>query len=377
MENVKELLKEHGPEKTFDLAREKAKEYIYNLKSQGKISFSNSIKGEVPSVHVIGDTLPSVWEDMSMAIIGIGNPEHTHYDPGFEEGNFTSFPSLEVTGMMHIHKPQGEPRFHKHFLTGQFGDYVAEIEGVKDHWVLDPSIVADSLKQGLFEEIKDHKGWLYSYSQRIRKYPFLDIEAKSQTINQLESVIKNLSKNPLSRSAQVTTWDPRFDQNDGQMKYRELYGKDLEKAIFNEYHAPCLQRIHFRLTPHEGGYKLNTNTHWRSRDHPKAVPHNIFGIIEGLIEPQRKELEKALNAPISLGRYVDISDSLHVYGHYLDPRMQGLDAEAYLQDVFRIANGEPIEDRVITPGTPIHEMTLEGIEEEYKARVENPDLGRD
>jgi hypothetical protein len=78
---------------------------------------------------------------------------------------------------------------------------------------------------------------------------------------------------------------------------------------------------------------------------------------------------------VERGSYTDISDSLHLYGHYLDPRRQGLDAEAYLEDVFRIASGEPIEERVVMPGTDMYDMMMEDIEREYKFRKENPNFG--
>ena len=80
--------------------------------------------------------------------------------------------------------------------------------------------------------------------------------------------------------------------------------------------------------------------------------------------------------PVARGSYTDISDSLHLYGHYLDPRKQGLDAEAYLEDVFKIAAGEPIEERVILPGTDMYDMMMEDIEKEYRLRKNNPDYGR-
>lgn len=374
---VKNLLDTFGPAETFELAQEVARQYVYKLKNQGEISFSEPVEGESPTIHVTRRTLPEVWEDTMMALMGIGQKVHTHYDPGHGKEKYESFPSLEATTMMHIQEPRGEPRFHMHFLAGQFGDYKAEMQGIKDHWVLDPKIVANMLKWGRFQEIEGHTGWLYSYSQRIRSFPYLNIEAKPKVINQLQSVIDNLTNNPLSRSAQVTTWDPRWDQNDGQMKYRTPYPDgEIQEAIFDDYHAPCLQRVHFRLIPFKNGFKLNSNTHWRSRCHPKAVPHNIYGMIEGLIEPQRADIEKALKVPVTMGRYVDINDSLHVYGHYLDPRIQGKDAEAYLEDIFRITLGQPIEKRLIMPGTPIHEMTMEGIEKEYQERIANPDKGR-
>ena len=179
----------------------------------------------------------------------------------------------------------------------------------------------------------------------------------------------NLKRNPTSRSAQCITWDPRWDHNDEQ----------LGPFKWDSYHSPCLQRFWFRLQEKQDGegYVLNVNTHWRSRDLLKAVPTNIFGITEGMHEHVREDLEKELGVPVERGHYIDISDSLHLYGHYLDPRLQGLDAESYLEDIFRIANGEPIENRVIAEDSPMYEMMMEDIATEYKFRVDNPNHGRD
>ena len=124
------------------------------------------------------------------------------------------------------------------------------------------------------------------------------------------------------------------------------------------------------------GYILNVNGHWRSRDHLKAVPSNIFGVTEGIHEEVRRMLEAELGVPVARGCYTDINDSLHLYGHYFDPRLQGLDAESYLEDIFKIAAGEPIEERLIMPGTDMHDMMMEDIEREHKFRTENPDYGR-
>lgn len=373
------MLGRYGPEKTFEYARSKAREYSYNLRDQGRISFSNSVDGDIPSLHIHERTVPEVFETAFMALLGIGKPRHTHYDPGFGKSAYESFPSLEATTMIHIDEPRGEPRFHMHFLTQQFGDYRAEMEGIKDGWVLDPSEVVRTLKDGntdKIENLQKHTGWLYSYSQRFRDYPFIDIDAKPQTINQMQSIIDNLTRNPTSRSAQMITWDPRFDHNDGQMKYRGFPEGDVNELKFEEYHAPCLQRVWARLMLSEKGeLVLNSNTHWRSRDHLKAVPHNIYGMTEGIIEPLRKGLEESIGEPVKMGRYVDISDSLHLYGYYFDPRVQGKDAESYLEDVYRIANGEPIETRLVLPNTSIHEMIMEEIETEYQERRANPNKG--
>ena len=371
MSVVKEMLESKGPEATFAEARRRATEYTYALRDQGKLSFSEPSQNHFPSIHVCRRTLPEVWEDTMMALMAIGQEIHTHYDPTDKSGTYTSFPSLEATVMMHIEEPFGEPRFHKHYLGGWlgFGDYRAEIEGVKDGWMIQPSDVADKMRENAFDDVKSDERWNYTYSQRFRAYPYFDFHGDLKIVNQLKSVVGNLTRNPTSRSAQCITWDPRWDHNDCQMG-------DFQ---WPAYHSPCLQRFWFRLQRVEGedGYILNVNGHWRSRDHLKAVPSNIFGVTEGMHEEVRRGVEESLGVPVRRGSYTDINDSLHLYGHYLDPRLQGLDAESYLEDIFRIADGEPIENRVIQPDTPMYEMMMEDIEREYTFRTENPNFGRD
>jgi len=370
MSVVKDLLQRLGPDGTFAEARRVAREYTYRLREQGRISFSEPSARHLPSIHVVRRTLPEVWEDTTMALMGLGQEIHTHYDPRGRDGAYASFPSLEATVMMHIEEPFAEPRFHKHYLGGWmgFGDYKAEIEGAKDHWMIQPERVAQAIREGRFDELKGDERWNYTYSQRLRAYPYFDVHGRLRTINQLRSVVRNLKNNPTSRSAQCITWDPRWDHNDEQ----------LGPYKWDAYHSPCLQRFWFRLQerPQGRGYILNVNGHWRSRDHLKAVPSNIFGVTEGIHEEVRRALEQELGAPVERGSYCDINDSLHLYGHYLDPRRQGLDAESYLEDIFRIAAGEPIETRLVLPGTDMHQMMLEDIEREYRFRKDNPDAGR-
>lgn len=367
--NVKEMLKNKGLIETFNEARQVAREYTYKQREKGRISFSEPSKKHHPTIHVVRRTMPEAWEDTTMALMGVGKEAHTHYDPKDKKGEYDSFPSLEATVMMHIEEPFGEPRFHKHYLGGWlgFGDYKAEIEGVKDGWMILPSDVTEKMKQDKFDEIKGDERWNYTYSQRLRAHPYYDFKGDLRTINQLTSVVNNLKREALSRSAQCVTWDARWDHNDQQMG----------PFTWDSYHSPCLQRFWFRLQENEDGegHILNVNGHWRSRDHLKAVPCNIFGITEGMHEEVRLRLQEELGVPVERGAYTDISDSLHLYGHYFDPRMNGLDAESYLEDIFKVAAGEPIEDRVIMPGTDMHGIMMEDIEREYSFRKENPDFG--
>jgi len=370
MSVAKEKLAALGPEKTFAEARRVAREYTLRLRDAGRISFSEPSPRHMPTMHLCRRTLPEAWEDGIMALLGLGQEIHTHYDPKDRGGRFSSFPSLEATVMLHIEEPFGEPRFHKHYLGGWmgFGDYKAEIEGVKDGWMIQPADVARAMREGRFNDVRGDERWNYTYSQRLRAYPYFDLHGELRTVNQLQSVVENLVRDPTSRSAQCVTWDPRWDHNDGQ----------IEGHRWSQYHSPCLQRFWFRLQrdPDDKGYVLNVNGHWRSRDHLKAVPSNVFGITEGMHEEVRRALEKRLGTSVQRGSYTDISDSLHLYGHYFDPRLQGLDAESYLEDVFRIASGEPIANRVIPPGTPMYDIMIEEIEREYRFRKENPDYGR-
>ena len=363
---VKEMLEQDGASAVFDEARRVAREYAFKLREDGKISFSESVDGEMPTIHIARRTMPEVWEDTTMALLGVGSTVHTHYDPKGKDGEYQSFPSIEATVMMRIAEPFGEPRFHKHYLGGWmgFGDYKAEIEGVKDGWMIQPADVAEKMRAGKFDEVTGDERWNYTYSQRLRAYPFFDMDGKMQSVNQLDSVVHSLTREPLCRSAQCITWDPRWDHNAGTMG-----------ETWSQYHSPCLQRFWFRLQKTDAGYRMHVNGHWRSRDHLKAVPCNIFGITEGMHEEVRIKVQKNLGVPVERGTYTDISDSLHLYGHYLDPRLGGLDAESYLEDIFRIANGEPIENRVIAPDSDMYEMMMEDINKEYTFRKENPDFG--
>jgi thymidylate synthase len=59
------------------------------------------------------------------------------------------------------------------------------------------------------------------------------------------------------------------------------------------------------------------NTHWRSRDLYKAWFMNVYAITD-LQRIIAEQISKKINEPVTVGRYVDISDSLHIYGSYFD-----------------------------------------------------------
>ena len=60
--SAKQMLDEHGPVETFQKARELAREYVYDLRGKGTISFSEPSATHHPTIHVVRRTIPEIWE---------------------------------------------------------------------------------------------------------------------------------------------------------------------------------------------------------------------------------------------------------------------------------------------------------------------------
>jgi thymidylate synthase len=229
---------------------------------------------EIPVFKIEGETLPEVWEKAVLTTWHDGLDIKTEYDKPSDP------PSKDSTMIMVVNDPMKEPRIHRAFPGGleDLEVYRQEVvSGIHDHWI-NP------------EEGK----WTYTYHQRLAAFPG---EGKS-TVDQIGYIIEKLSETPYSRRAQGITWDPRTD------------------PITDD--PPCLQRIWCRLVRlGDKRYSLNMNTHWRSRDAYKASFMNIFALTD-LQRMMAEEISKRLGAEVKVGRYVDISDSFHIYGSYFD-----------------------------------------------------------
>jgi thymidylate synthase len=59
------------------------------------------------------------------------------------------------------------------------------------------------------------------------------------------------------------------------------------------------------------------NTHWRSRDLYKAWFMNVYALTD-LQKVITGAVARKIDEPVQVGRYVDISDSLHIYGSYFN-----------------------------------------------------------
>jgi len=224
----------------------------------------------IPVLIAEGKTLPEVWEKAVIETWDKGLNIKTEYDKKDDP------PSKDCTMIMVVNEPMGEPRIHRAF-PGSLEDleiYRQEVVmGIHDHWI-NP----------------DEGKWTYTYHKRLFEYG-----AKEGPIRQIDYIVDKLSSNWYSRRAQAITWDPKLDVNTDD--------------------PPCLQRLWCRLVEKENYFLLETNTHWRSRDAYKAAFMNMFALTD-LARTIAENISNRIKKRVLLGRYVDMSDSFHIYGSY-------------------------------------------------------------
>jgi thymidylate synthase len=238
----------------------------------------------IPVISITADCLPEAWEKAVLAVWDNGLDVKTQYDKPDDP------PSKDATVIVTVTDPFNEPRIHKNFPGGpeELEAYRQEVvNGIHDHW-----IDAAAGK------------WTYTYHERLFSYcPVEDIRRADspkpfKKVNQIQYIIDSLSEVNHTRRAQAITWMPTADPNTDD--------------------PPCLQRLWCRLVANgTGGLSLNMNTHWRSRDLYKAWFMNVYALTD-LQKTIAGRISEKINQPVAVGRYVDISDSLHIYGSYFN-----------------------------------------------------------
>jgi len=225
---------------------------------------------EIPVIKVEGKTLPEAWEKAVIETWNKGLNIKTEYDKENDP------PSKDCTMVMVVNEPLAEPRIHRAF-PGSLEDlevYRQEVVlGIHDHWI--------NPQEGK---------WTYTYHKRL-----FDYEIEGEMVGQIKYIIDKLSKNYYSRRAQAITWNPKLDVSTDD--------------------PPCLQRIWCRIVPGAKDLYLEMNTHWRSRDAYKAAFMNIFALTD-LARYLAEKISEKMGKKVIVGRYVDISDSFHIYGSY-------------------------------------------------------------
>ena len=239
------------------------------------------VGGSVPAVSVRGDSLAEAWENSLLALYFYGMEMETEYDARGEDGKLVFPPSRDCTMTMVVSDPAGEPFIHRGFPGGlsDLEEYRQEVlEGIKDHWVRDTRDPED-------------KRWEYTYHERLFAY---SVPGKEGAQDQVEEAIECLARSPFTRRAQAITWKVWEDSGIAD--------------------PACLQSLWFRMARDEKGIlNLNINVRFRSRDAYDAAFMNCFALIH-LQEKVAREVSARRGEEVRLGRYLDQSDSYHIYG---------------------------------------------------------------
>ena len=323
--------------------------------------------------HMVeGRSIAEAWERSLLACYHSGTIVKTQYDVDPNTG-VVHPPSRDCMMMMVVEEPLSEPRLHVCLIGGpaELGDYRAElVDGIRDHWV---------------KRRPGDKTWSYTYSGLLTGYgdrlnysapkaifevgqddpdnPWVGLALVRDIINedgtkgkvyldlapvdQVQMMIDSLAESPFTRRAIAGTSFPPSD-----LKIDD---------------PPCLRYIWCRgyQTGPDNGIAIDMHTHWRSRDGYKAALFNMFGVTELLrkivkgVQRKMEDDQKRLlagscpvcgNSPINresaevwytdiarascdgcgsrpfsvtAGRYVDVSDSYHIYGQDIENFEQG------------------------------------------------------
>lgn len=239
----------------------------------------------IPVLTVSGDSIARTWEKSLTKLFLNGVNVATQYDaPGDP-------PSKDCSMVMVVDDPAAEPMIHKDMPGGleDLQEYVMEVcDGIKDHWVRDPNDPND-------------KRWEYTYHDRLFNYGYNSTpenwpHSTSVTYyDQIGKMCDQLADCLYTRRAQAITWKVWEDQSC--------------------YDPPCLQSIWCRILPGDTLY-LNMNVRFRSRDAYKAAFMNMFALVQ-LQQRIADNISEKLGQDVRLGRYMDVSDSYHIYGKNL------------------------------------------------------------
>lgn len=282
--------------------------------------------GNIPTISIEAECLPEAWEKAVLAVWQRGAEVKTEYDKPGDPA------SRDATVMVTVANPFNEPRIHKNFPGGpeELEAYRQEVcDGIHDHWI-DPAAGK----------------WTYTYHERLFGYSPVDNLRDSNcdrplgAVDQIAYVVDKCAEAFHTRRAQAITWMPTAD------------------PVTDD--PPCLQRLWFRiLQDDQGTAVLNMNSHWRSRDLYKAWFMNAYALTD-LQRMVAGRIAARIGAEVVVGRYVDIVDSLHIYGSYFTEAGPELE---------KMADGNWAE-RAWPSDHPAFEMM---VEEARKKLAEDPD----
>ena len=271
------------PEKAEIIERVKAlAERKINERSIGVVVPAGN--GQIPVLYARGRCLPEAWENSLVALFTCGTLVETQYD------RLDDPPSRDASMMMVVDEPTAEPMIHRSFPGGleDLEEYRQEVvDGIKNHWIRNP-------------EDPDDNRWEYTYNERMFAYK---VPGLNSPVDQFEGMARTLAESPITRRAQMVSWQPWMD--------------------LGAYDPACWQSLWGRITRDETGEAfLNLNMRFRSRDAYKAAFMNDFAFID-LAGKLAARISEMRGEKIRLGRFVDQSDSYHIYGSYFGEFFDG------------------------------------------------------
>ncbi len=318
-----------------------------------------------------GNSIAETWENALVSLWREGIDMETQYDID-PHTNYKHPPSKDCMMIMEVENALDEPRLHVCLEGGpaELAEYKLEVvDGIKDHWVkLSPDSTewtytyhnrlfswgnqlnfATSVNDGPVDE---NNPWVQlAYVKKMGKEKPSEELIQSgygsfayeiiPPVDQIQHIIDTLVDAPFSRRGVALTGFPAGDKD--------------------THDPPCLRYVWCRGNYEKNYLSIDMHTHWRSRDAYGAALFNMYAltelqryIVDGIINKfgelyKNNELSTncprcgtlmgqycvAINNPgmaaglfscdncglspyrIKAGRYVDVSDSFHVYGHKL------------------------------------------------------------
>lgn len=289
----------------------------------------------IPVISVTRKTLAEAYEAAITAVYEQGTRFKTQYDkPDDPE-------SMDCTMNITIEEPETDPMVHMAFPGGidDLKEYVLELKGYKDHWTKNMNVAEDTR-------------WEYTYHGRLQNYGVWKelVNGKSQEtgpfkVDQVQSVIDKLSKQPFTRQAQMITWMPNID--------------------LDCYDPPCLQSLWYRILEDEAGvYWLNCNIRFRSNDAWGANFMNMFGFVQFNKEVIAAGVAEKTGKTVKLGRLNWQADSFHIYGK---------DLKVAKERLFDRISEIPFEERTMNFNDEFIRGMYDEAEEQVMAKIRRYD----
>lgn len=275
----------------------------------------------IPTLHIVADNIPQAHYRATKAVFENGMEIRTQYDRKDKAENYIDPPSKDAKVLIEVKNPFNQPRYPIASYC-EIGEYIAEILGAKNHFVISFDRLRKELNSGKLKATE----WPYHYNQRLFSYPLQN----GRTINQIDTALEKLVKDPISRRAVASTSVPETDCS-------------MEEDI------PCLREVQLRCTEKDSAIYLHMDTKWRSRDLFKAWSDNVIGLTF-LQQELAFRLSEKMNREVKIGSYSDYSSSLHLYGQDINEKGVAKYVELGEEKALNRAMGsEKAKERLVLP----------------------------